>query len=70
MDSRISIEPAIYDGPPPVSIEQIPSGDVLWTCECGVTGISSNQMWAESDVNRHRKRDDLNPHTTFENLAT
>ena len=58
MDSRPSIEPAVYAGPPPVAMEQIWSGDVAWRCECGATGISSNQIWAESDVNRHRRMHD------------
>ena len=63
VDSRPSIELAVYSGPSPKSMFQTPLGDVEWQCECGATGISSNQMWAESDVNRHRRGHDMSPHS-------
>ena len=56
MDSREAIYPAFFEGPPPKRMDQDWTGNILWECECGATGISSNQTWAESDVNRHRQR--------------
>ena len=47
--------PRRYDGLPPKEIIPTETGDVVWVCECGVRGISSNRDWAYSDVNQHRK---------------
>ena len=50
--------PKVYDGPPPHDALQMENGDWVWSCECGVNGISSDQQWAHSDVNRHRQNGD------------
>ena len=55
MYSESAIEPKVFDGPPPQYVTQDPvSGDYVWICECGKSGISSDRQWANSDVNRHR----------------
>ena len=47
--------PKVFAGPPPKVIVQDPStGDWQWGCECGAVGTSSSDVWAQSDVNRHR----------------
>ena len=49
-------EPKVFDGPPPKALARDPvSNNYMWACECGDQGISTDEQWAHSDVNRHRQ---------------
>ena len=46
MDSRPTIE----------IVADIPNwGAVVWYCECGESGVSTNRNYARADMKRHRK---------------
>ena len=50
--------PKVYDGPPPSEWGMMIDGDYWWRCECGIYGVSSTRDWVDSDVNRHRQKDE------------